>query len=52
MPSSDWKQISFLRVVVPPEIETIDAPNDVMIPEGNSVKLSCKARGKMILKSN
>ena len=31
-------------MVVPPEIEA-DTGNDVMVPEGSSLKLSCKSKG-------
>lgn len=41
-------QVAYLRVVVPPEIESAAdgaGNHDVMTSEGSSVKLSCKARG-------
>ena len=48
-------QVAYLRVVVPPEIEsTSDGAgnhHDVMTSEGSSVKLSCKARGLLSLYS-
>lgn len=41
-------QVAYLRVVVPPEIESAAdgaGNHDVMTSEGSSVKLNCKARG-------
>ena len=32
-------------MVVPPEIIERDSPTDVLVPEGGSVKLVCRARG-------
>ncbi|KAK2713504.1 lachesin-like [Artemia franciscana] len=38
-------QVAYLTVVVPPEIIERDSPTDVLVPEGGSVKLVCRARG-------
>jgi hypothetical protein len=34
-----------LDVVVPPDIINEDTSGDVMVPEGGTVKLTCRARG-------
>jgi len=34
-----------LDVVVPPDIVNEDTSGDVMVPEGGTVKLTCRARG-------
>ena len=38
-------QIGYLDVVVPPDFVTEDTSGDVMVPEGGTVKLTCRARG-------
>uniref|UniRef100_A0A2S2PES2 Lachesin n=1 Tax=Schizaphis graminum TaxID=13262 RepID=A0A2S2PES2_SCHGA len=38
-------QSAFLEVVIPPDIVYEDTSGDMMIPEGGSAKLICKARG-------
>ncbi|XP_033342161.1 lachesin isoform X2 [Megalopta genalis] len=38
-------QIAFLEVVIPPDIISEETSNDLMVPEGASAKLVCKARG-------
>ncbi|XP_076282684.1 lachesin isoform X2 [Lasioglossum baleicum] len=39
------KQVAFLEVVIPPDIISEETSNDLMVPEGASAKLVCKARG-------
>ncbi|XP_043510278.1 lachesin-like isoform X4 [Frieseomelitta varia] len=36
---------AFLEVVIPPDIISEETSNDLMVPEGGSAKLVCKARG-------
>ena len=38
-------QLGFLDVVVPPDFIAEDTSGDVMVPEGGTVKLICKAQG-------
>ncbi|KAI4490242.1 hypothetical protein M0802_010820 [Mischocyttarus mexicanus] len=38
-------QSAFLEVVIPPDIISEETSNDLMVPEGGSAKLVCKARG-------
>lgn len=38
-------QTAFLEVVIPPDIISEETSGDMMIPEGGSAKLICKARG-------
>ncbi|XP_066942289.1 neurotrimin-like isoform X2 [Macrobrachium rosenbergii] len=38
-------QVGYLNVVIPPDIEEKDTSGDVMVPEGSTVKLVCKAKG-------
>ncbi|XP_067637073.1 uncharacterized protein DIP-alpha [Eurosta solidaginis] len=38
-------QIGFLDVVIPPDFVAEDTSSDVIVPEGSSVKLTCRARG-------
>ncbi|XP_065364875.1 leucine-rich repeats and immunoglobulin-like domains protein 1 [Calliphora vicina] len=38
-------QIGFLDVVIPPDFVSEDTSSDVIVPEGSSVKLTCRARG-------
>ncbi|XP_025834368.1 lachesin isoform X2 [Agrilus planipennis] len=38
-------QTAFLEVVIPPDIINEETSGDVMVPEGGSAKLVCKARG-------
>ncbi|KZC09936.1 Lachesin, partial [Dufourea novaeangliae] len=38
-------QSAFLEVVIPPDIISEETSNDLMVPEGGSAKLICKARG-------
>lgn len=38
-------QIGYLDVVVPPDFVPEDTSGDVMVPEGGTVKLTCRARG-------
>ncbi|XP_031628099.1 lachesin isoform X2 [Contarinia nasturtii] len=38
-------QIGYLDVVIPPDFITEDTSSDVIVPEGSSVKLTCRARG-------
>lgn len=38
-------QTAFLEVVIPPDIVSEETSGDMMIPEGGSAKLICKARG-------
>ncbi|XP_076641555.1 lachesin [Halictus rubicundus] len=38
-------QVAFLEVVIPPDIISEETSNDLMVPEGASAKLVCKARG-------
>ncbi|XP_055713284.1 lachesin [Phlebotomus papatasi] len=38
-------QIGFLDVVIPPDFISEDTSSDVIVPEGSSVKLTCRARG-------
>jgi hypothetical protein len=37
--------MGYLDVVVPPDIMNEDTSGDVMVPEGGTVKLTCRARG-------
>ena len=37
--------MGYLDVVVPPDILDDETSGDVMVPEGGSVTLNCKARG-------
>lgn len=42
----NWNlQSAFLEVVIPPDIISEETSNDLMVPEGGSAKLVCKARG-------
>lgn len=34
-----------LNVVIPPDITAEDTSGDVMVPEGSSVRLTCRAKG-------
>lgn len=43
-PSLLW-QTAFLEVVIPPDIIYEETSGDMMVPEGGSAKLICKARG-------
>lgn len=36
---------AFLEVVIPPDILYEETSGDMMVPEGSSAKLICKARG-------
>lgn len=38
-------QTAFLEVVIPPDIVYEETSGDMMVPEGGSAKLVCKARG-------
>lgn len=38
-------QVVYLRVLVPPEIELMDNRHEIIIPEGSSIKLGCRAKG-------
>ncbi|XP_037921766.1 protein amalgam isoform X2 [Hermetia illucens] len=38
-------QTAYLEVVIPPDIINEDTSGDMMVPEGGSAKLMCKARG-------
>lgn len=38
-------QTAFLEVVIPPDIVYEETSGDLMVPEGGSAKLVCKARG-------
>ncbi|XP_050313906.1 lachesin-like isoform X2 [Anthonomus grandis grandis] len=38
-------QTAFLEVVIPPDIISEETSGDMMVPEGGSAKLVCKARG-------
>lgn len=38
-------QTAFLEVVIPPDINYDETSGDLMVPEGGSAKLVCKARG-------
>ncbi|XP_037936284.1 roundabout homolog 3 [Teleopsis dalmanni] len=38
-------QIGFLDVVIPPDFVAEETSSDVVVPEGSSVKLTCRARG-------
>lgn len=38
-------QTAFLEVVIPPDIVYEETSGDMMVPEGSSAKLICKARG-------
>ncbi|CAL4117241.1 unnamed protein product, partial [Meganyctiphanes norvegica] len=38
-------QVGYLNVVIPPDIINDDTSGDVMVPEGSSVMLQCRARG-------
>ncbi|XP_066586335.1 lachesin-like [Prorops nasuta] len=38
-------QSAFLEVVIPPDIMSEETTSDLMVPEGGSAKLVCKARG-------
>ncbi|XP_067206436.1 lachesin-like isoform X2 [Linepithema humile] len=38
-------QSAFLEVVIPPDFIAEETSNDMMVPEGGSAKLVCKARG-------
>jgi len=38
-------QVGHLEVVVPPDIITSETSSDIIIPEGGSARLQCKARG-------
>ncbi|KRT86384.1 Immunoglobulin, partial [Oryctes borbonicus] len=38
-------QTAFLEVVIPPDIINEETSGDMMVPEGGSAKLVCKARG-------
>lgn len=38
-------QMAFLEVVIPPDIIYEETSGDMMVPEGGSAKLVCKARG-------
>ncbi|KAK7578213.1 hypothetical protein V9T40_010418 [Parthenolecanium corni] len=38
-------QTGYLDVVIPPDIINEDTSSDMMVPEGESVRLSCKAKG-------
>lgn len=40
-----YLQSAFLEVVIPPDIISEETSNDLMVPEGGSAKLVCKARG-------
>ncbi|CAH1103656.1 unnamed protein product [Psylliodes chrysocephalus] len=39
-------QTAFLEVVIPPDIVSEETSGDMMVPEGGSAKLICKARGQ------
>ncbi|KAL1453454.1 hypothetical protein WDU94_007592, partial [Cyamophila willieti] len=39
------KQMAFLEVVIPPDISSEETSGDMMVPEGGSAKLVCKAKG-------
>lgn len=47
LPANDClcPQSAFLEVVIPPDIVYEETSGDMMIPEGGSAKLVCKARG-------
>lgn len=38
-------QTAYLEVVIPPDIIYEETSGDMMVPEGSSAKLVCKARG-------
>ncbi|ROT85638.1 putative lachesin-like [Penaeus vannamei] len=38
-------QVGHLNVVIPPDITAEDTSGDVMVPEGSSVRLTCRAKG-------
>lgn len=37
--------MAYLEVVIPPDIEAGETSGDLMVPEGGTAKLICKARG-------
>jgi len=37
--------MAYLDVVIPPDITSEDTSGDVMVPEGGTAKLICRARG-------
>jgi Immunoglobulin I-set domain. len=37
--------MAFLEVVIPPDISSEETSGDMMVPEGGSAKLVCKAKG-------
>ncbi|CAG9816935.1 unnamed protein product [Phaedon cochleariae] len=39
-------QTAYLEVVIPPDIVYEETSGDIMVPEGGSAKLQCKARGQ------
>lgn len=39
------QKTAFLEVVIPPDIIYEETSGDMMVPEGSSAKLVCKARG-------
>uniref|UniRef100_A0AAG5DV54 Ig-like domain-containing protein n=2 Tax=Anopheles TaxID=44482 RepID=A0AAG5DV54_ANOAO len=38
-------QLGYLDVVIPPDFIAEDTSSDVIVPEGSSVKLTCRAKG-------
>lgn len=37
--------MGYLEIVVPPDIIDDESSGDIMVPEGGTVELTCKARG-------
>ncbi|CAG7828006.1 unnamed protein product [Allacma fusca] len=40
------KQMAFLEVVIPPDITSEETSGDLMVPEGGTAKLICRAKGQ------
>lgn len=43
--SFSFTQSAYLEVVIPPDIIYEETSGDIMVPEGGTAKLICKARG-------
>jgi len=43
--ASHWRKTAYLEVVIPPDIVSEEGGGEVLVPEGGSARLSCKARG-------
>lgn len=37
--------MAYLEVVIPPDFISEETSSDIMVPEGGTARLSCKARG-------